>query len=57
VGNVEVSTKRKHLKAFFAEYGPVEKVWTRSVPVIESKKPKKARVALKQVNLKKYSYE
>lgn len=52
-----MSTKRKHLKAFFAEYGPVEKVWTRSVPVIESKKPKKARVALKQVNLKKYSYE
>jgi hypothetical protein len=46
---VELTTKRKHLKALFFEYGPVEKVWLRSVPILESKKPKKAQVALKDV--------
>ena len=48
---MEIKTKRKQLKAYFSEYGTVEKVWIRSVPIVESNKPKKARVALKDVNI------
>lgn len=50
VGNVQLDTKRKHIKAFFTPYGKVEKVWIRSVPVESSKVSKKGLVALKKVD-------
>ena len=50
VGNVELETKRKHLKKFFTTYGEVEQVWLRSVPVEHtSKMPRKGLIALKKV--------
>ena len=49
VGNIPVKTKRKRIKKFFGFYGEVEKVWIRSVPVQESKMPKRAGVITENV--------
>ncbi|CAG9333944.1 unnamed protein product [Blepharisma stoltei] len=47
VGNVDISTKKKQIKKLFGQYGEIEKVWERSVPVERGKLPIKAAVALK----------
>ena len=51
VGNLPVETSKKEIGLFFKEIGKVLKVWFRSVPTdMDSKKPKKAKVLLKELN-------
>ena len=49
VGNLPLNTKQKHLCSFFKDCGEVEAARFRSIPTVESKLPKRASVALKQV--------
>lgn len=49
IGNVNVTAKKKALKKLFEQFGAVEKVWTRSVPVDRGKLPIKDAWAKKQV--------
>ena len=48
VGNVPVDSKPKDISKLFKEYGPIEKIWFRSVATtMETKKPKSAQVKTK----------
>lgn len=48
VGNVPLECTHGKLKKFFESYGKVEKVWFRSIPLEDSKLPKKASHILKK---------
>lgn len=51
VGNVSLESKKKTVKKLMSQYGEVEKVWRRSIPLDRGKIPIVAAVALKQVKL------
>ena len=46
MGNVPVNCTRKDLKKLFGQWGKIDKVWFRSVPVEANKKSKKANFIL-----------
>lgn len=48
VGNVPLSFKQKDLRNMFSQYGTIEKIWFRSVPVEQNKLGKKASFILKK---------
>lgn len=48
VGNVPLTSTHKSIKKFFEPYGKVLKVWFRSIPVEQSKIPKKGLHILKK---------
>ena len=54
VGNVPISFKKKAVKKLFSEYGMVEKVWERSVPVDRGKLSIKAACTLGMVRFTQY---
>lgn len=48
IGNIPIETDKKEIYKLFKNEGSIDKIWVRSVPTnIESNKPKKAKVALK----------
>ena len=49
VGNVSLECKKKTIKKLMSQYGEIEKVWRRSIPLDRGKIPIVAAVALKQV--------
>lgn len=48
MGNVPLSATHASIKKFFEKYGKVEKVWFRSIPVEQSKIPKKGLHIMKK---------
>ncbi|KAL2545413.1 RNA-binding (RRM/RBD/RNP motif) family protein [Forsythia ovata] len=50
VGNLPLKIKKKELLKEFAKFGEVESVRIRSVPIIDSKVPRKGAVIKKQIN-------
>lgn len=48
MGNVPLSSSHKTIKTFFSPYGTVLKVWFRSIPVEQSKIPRKAKHIMKK---------
>ena len=49
IGNVPLECEKKDINNVFKEYGKIEKIWFRSVPIDNSvKMPKKAKVVLKK---------
>ncbi|EGR29817.1 RNA binding motif protein 34, putative [Ichthyophthirius multifiliis] len=49
VGNIHINAKSKDIQKIFKQYGKIEKIWFRSIPVEKSKIGKKAAIMLKQV--------
>lgn len=49
VGNVDLACKKNKVKKLLEKYGPVEKVWRRSIPLDRGKLPITAAVALGMV--------
>eukprot|EP00252_Welwitschia_mirabilis_P007915 TRINITY_DN1960_c0_g1_i6.p1 TRINITY_DN1960_c0_g1~~TRINITY_DN1960_c0_g1_i6.p1 ORF type:complete len:617 (+),score=155.53 TRINITY_DN1960_c0_g1_i6:192-2042(+) len=50
VGNLPVKTKKKHLIRGFSQFGEVESVRLRSVPLVETKMPRKNAILTKNIN-------
>ncbi|XWS62174.1 hypothetical protein CRYUN_Cryun07bG0188400 [Craigia yunnanensis] len=52
VGNLPIKVKKKVLIKDFSKFGEIESVRIRSVPVNDTKKPRKGAIMLKQINEK-----
>ncbi|XWS49268.1 hypothetical protein CRYUN_Cryun13aG0149500 [Craigia yunnanensis] len=52
VGNLPIKVKKKVLIKEFSKFGEIESVRTRSVPLSDTKKPRKGAIMLKQINEK-----
>ncbi|CAM8986506.1 unnamed protein product [Rhodiola kirilowii] len=52
VGNLPLKMKKKTLLKEFSQYGVVESVRIRSVPIVDSKTPRKGAIMKKQINEK-----
>ncbi|KAK8945301.1 hypothetical protein KSP40_PGU006959 [Platanthera guangdongensis] len=50
VGNLPLKTKRKALNREFSRFGEIESVRIRSVPLVDSKAPRKAAIIMGQIN-------
>ena len=51
IGNVPLECEKKDINTIFKEYGKIQKIWFRSVPIDNTLKlPKKAKVVLKKYN-------
>jgi RNA recognition motif-containing protein len=49
IGNTPLDCKKKHIKHLMSQFGEVEAVWRRSIPLDRGKLPVTAAVALKKV--------
>ncbi|GMJ06032.1 hypothetical protein like AT5G46840 [Hibiscus trionum] len=52
VGNLPIKVKKKVLMKEFSKFGEIESVRIRSVPLSDTKKPRKGAIMLKQINEK-----
>ncbi|KAF5735056.1 RNA recognition motif-containing family protein [Tripterygium wilfordii] len=50
VGNLPMKVKKKVLLKEFSKYGEVESIRIRSVPLLDTKKPRKGAIMMKQIN-------
>uniref|UniRef100_A0A2N9HPY4 RRM domain-containing protein n=1 Tax=Fagus sylvatica TaxID=28930 RepID=A0A2N9HPY4_FAGSY len=50
VGNLPLKTKKKVLTKEFKQFGEIESVRIRSVPILDTKKPRKEAIIMKQIN-------